>query len=123
MLLKKIYSNGLERVIFIDVECHNELNDLITKTLVIELMGKHSNVILLANNVVIDSLRHLNKFDNSARDIFPGSKYIQIEPSKPEFSTIKTFDDFYKLFAMNGSISTTLSNSVNGFGKIIFCIY
>ena len=116
-VIKKIYSNGLERVIFIDVECHNELNDLITKTLVIELMGKHSNVILLANNVVIDSLRHLNKFDNSARDIFPGSKYIQIEPSKPEFSTIKTFDDFYKLFAMNGSISTTLSNSVNGFGK------
>ena len=116
-VIKKIYSNGLERVIFIDVECHNELNDLITNTLVIELMGKHSNVILLANNVVIDSLRHLNKFDNSTRDIFPGSKYFQIEPSKPEFSAIKTFDDFYKLFTMGDSISTALANSVNGFGK------
>ena len=80
-------------------------------------MGKHSNVILLANNVVIDSLRHLNKFDNSTRDIFPGSKYFQIKPSKPEFSAIKTFDDFYKLFTMGDSISTALANSVNGFGK------
>ena len=45
--IKRIYSNGLERVVFIDIDCHNELNDLITKTLVIELMGKHSNIILL----------------------------------------------------------------------------
>ncbi len=98
-IIKKIYSNVLERIVFIDIECHNELNDLITKTLVVELMGKHSNVILLSDKeIVIDSLRHLNKFDNSNRDIFPGSKYVSIVSDKPDFSCIKTFDNFYKLF-------------------------
>ena len=121
-IIKKIYSNGLERIVFIDIECHNELNDLITKTLVVELMGKHSNVILLSDKeIVIDSLRHLNKFDNSNRDIFPGSKYVSIVSDKPDFSCIKTFDNFYKLFStessLGTSISSTLSKKINGFGK------
>ena len=121
-IIKKIYSNGLERIVFIDIECHNELNDLITKTLVVELMGKHSNVILLSDKeIVIDSLRHLNKFDNSNRDIFPGSKYVSLVSDKPDFSCIKTFDNFYKLFSTESSsgtsISSTLSKKINGFGK------
>ena len=120
--IKKIYSNGLERIIFIDIDCYNELNDLITKTLVIELMGKHSNVILLnANSIIIDSLRHLNKFDNSTRDIFPGSKYMSIISNKLDFISIKTFDEFYRNLNIttdtNFSLSSTLSQKYNGFGK------
>ena len=120
--IKKIYSNGLERIIFIDIDCYNELNDLITKTLVIELMGKHSNVILLnANSIIIDSLRHLNKFDNSTRDIFPGSKYMSIISNKLDFISVKTFDEFYRNLNIttdtNFSLSSTLSQKYNGFGK------
>lgn len=120
--IKKIYSNGLERIIFIDVDCYNELNDLITKTLVVELMGKHSNVILLnSNSVVIDSLRHLNKFDNSNRDIFPGSKYLNIISDKSDFTSVKTFDEFYRNLSITSnedfSLSSILSQKYNGFGK------
>ena len=120
--IKKIYSNGLERIILIDIDCYNELNDLITKTLVIELMGKHSNVILLnANSIIIDSLRHLNKFDNSTRDIFPGSKYMSIISNKLDFISVKTFDEFYRNLNIttdtNFSLSSTLSQKYNGFGK------
>ena len=120
--IKKIYSNGLERIIFIDIDCYNELNDLITKTLVIELMGKHSNVILLnANSIIIDSLRHLNKFDNSTRDIFPGSKYMSIISNKLDFISVKTFDEFYRNLNIttdtNFSLSSTLSQKYNGFGR------
>ena len=98
-IVRRIYSNGFERIVFIEVECHNELNDLITKTLVVELMGKHSNIILLSDKgIVIDSLRHLNKFDNSTRDIFPGSMYVDIVSNKIDFSEVKTFNDFYCLF-------------------------
>ncbi len=120
--IKKIYSNGLERIILIDIDCYNELNDLIRKTLVIELMGKHSNVILLnANSIIIDSLRHLNKFDNSTRDIFPGSKYMSIISNKLDFISVKTFDEFYRNLNIttdtNFSLSSTLSQKYNGFGK------
>ena len=117
--IKKIYSTGLERIVFIDVDVYNELNDLITKTLVVELMGKHSNVILLnSEHIVIDSLRHLNKFDNSNRDIFPGSKYLNIESDKKDFLAVRTFDEFYRDVTIDcGNLPSTLSKIYNGFGK------
>lgn len=121
-IIKKIYTDGLERIVFIDIDCHNELNDLITKTLVVELMGKHSNVILLnSNSTVIDSLRHLNKFDNSTRDIYPGSKYVSIVSDKLNFDNVKTFDDFYRTLDFENtelfSFSSEISKKYNGFGK------
>ena len=105
---------------FIEIDCHNELNDLITKTLVVELMGKHSNVVLLNENKnVIDALRHLNKFDNSTRDIFPGSKYTDIISNKLDFCNINNFNDFYNSLKItdNFSISSAISKAFNGFGK------
>ena len=117
--IKRIYSTGLERIVFIDVDVYNELNDLITKTLVVELMGKHSNIILLnSKHTVIDSLRRLNKFDNSNRDIFPGSKYLNIESDKKDFLTVKTFDEFYRDVSIDiENLPSTLSKVYNGFGK------
>ena len=117
--IKRIYSTGLERIVFIDVDVYNELNDLITKTLVVELMGKHSNIILLnSEHTVIDSLRHLNKFDNSNREIFPGSKYLNIESDKKDFLTVKTFDEFYRDVSIDiENLPSTLSKVYNGFGK------
>ena len=117
--IKRIYSNGLERIVFIDIDVYNELNDLITKTLVVELMGKHSNVILLnSEHTVINSLRHLNKFDNSNRDIFPGSKYLNIESDKKDFLAVKTFDEFYRDVSIDvENLPSALSKVYNGFGK------
>lgn len=117
--IRRIYSTGLERIVFIDVDVYNELNDLITKTLVVELMGKHSNIILLnSEHTVIDSLRHLNKFDNSNRDIFPGSKYLNIESAKKDFLAVKTFDEFYRDVSIDAeNLPSTLSKVYNGFGK------
>ncbi len=117
--IRRIYSTGLERIVFIDVDVYNELNDLITKTLVVELMGKHSNIILLnSEHTVIDSLRHLNKFDNSNRDIFPGSKYLNIESAKKDFLAVKTFDEFYRDISIDSeNLPSTLSKVYNGFGK------
>lgn len=115
--IKKIYMNGLERIIYIDVDCYNDFNDLVTKTIVIELMGKHSNVILLnSDNTIIDSLRHLDKLDNSLRDILPGYKYSVLDSSKQDF-TSSTFDDFYKILQNTESIATALSNYYTGFSK------
>lgn len=117
--IKRIYMNGLDRIIYIDVDCYNELNDHITKTLIIELMGRHSNIILTnSDNVIIDSLRHLNKLDNSIRDILPGVKYSSIINTKLDFYT-STFDSFYNILKNSSSknISSTISNNFIGFSK------
>lgn len=117
--IKKVYMNELDRIIYIDIDCYNELNDHITKTLIIELMGKHSNIILInSDGIIIDSLRHLNKLDNSLRDILPGYKYIEIENTKLDFQS-STFDSFYKNIKENNvsKISSAISNCFSGFSK------
>ncbi|MCP1101553.1 putative ribosome quality control (RQC) complex YloA/Tae2 family protein [Aequitasia blattaphilus] len=68
---------GLERVIFIDVEHYDELGDLKRKRLVIELMGKHSNIIFLDDqNKILDSIKHVSLSMSSVREVLPGRDYF-----------------------------------------------
>ena len=91
--IKKIYTRDLERVVFIDVE--NEYKT-ISKTLLVELMGKHSNIILVdSNGIIIDSMRHTNSEENSTRDVYPTAKYVFPESLKFSFLETKNFEDFY----------------------------
>ena len=86
--IKRIYMHGLERICFIEFETHNEMNDLINRTLAIELMGKYSNIVLCnEKNMIIDALK---KFDGngSSRDIMPTRFYELPEQPKIEFTNI-----------------------------------
>lgn len=94
--IKKIYSNGLERIISIELENSDNPNNIITKILVIELMGKHSNIILLDNNkIIIDSIRHTFVEKNAQRDIYPTSRYYEPTRNKLNFLECKNFEIFY----------------------------
>lgn len=111
-----IYSTSLERIVFINIEGYNELNDLVSKKLVIELMGKHSNVILLNDkNIIIDSLRHLDSFSNSCRDILPAHDYINPPSDKLDICNI-SLDEFVALIR-NDKISNIIPNIFNGISK------
>lgn len=117
----KIETLGLERVIFIELECYNELNDLIHKKLIIELMGKHSNIILVnENNRIIDSLRHLDVDSNSYRNIMPAYEYEIVPCNKFDFLSIQNSNQFYEV--LQSSKETDLQNAIciefNGIGKL-----
>lgn len=113
--IKSISTPSLERIVMIELEGYNELNDLLTKTLVIELMGKHSNIILLnENNKIIDSLRHLDTNSGSLRDIMPAREYLFPSSDK------KDFFEFSKqefLENINGNISNYIVNNYTGISK------
>ena len=116
-----IASNGLERIIFIELECFNELNDLIHKKIIIELMGKHSNIILVnENNRIIDSLRHLDTLSNSYRNILPAYEYELPPCDKLDFLKINNYLSFYDaLFASKKTnIETAICSTFNGFSKL-----
>ena len=119
--IKAISSNdNLERIIKIELEGYNELNDLTTKYLMVELMGKHSNIILLNENFfIIDSLRHLDTLSNSQRDILPAHEYIYPENNKNNFYTIKSSEEFYNLILTNNVTNLTnfLVEYFTGFSK------
>ena len=129
--IKNISSIDLERIVFIDLENNENPNKTINKRLIVELMGKHSNIILVdEKNIIIDSLRHTSIEENSNRDIYPISKYIYPETSKYSFLEIKNFDDFYtkiepkltinqttditNLNISNFNIEKTISETFNG---------
>ncbi len=68
---------GLERVIRLTLEHLNEMGDLCTKSLYIELMGKHSNIIFCdKNDMVIDSIKHISALVSSVREVLPGREYF-----------------------------------------------
>lgn len=120
MHIKSIYNYDLERIITIELEGFNELNDLTTKKLIIELMGKHSNVILLnENDIIIDSLRHLDAYTHSNRDILPAHKYVLPSNNKISFINLTSFIEFYNtaINVENSNIIDTIINTFTGFSK------
>lgn len=108
--LKNVITNSLERLMIFDFEGFDEVDDIVTKRLIVELMGKHCNIILLnEKNIIIDSLRHINN-ENSTRAIIPHVRYQYPTITKYDFLACTTFDDFYsKLTSTN-----TISNVFNG---------
>lgn len=86
MLLRKHITNGritdisqpgLERIIRIDILHYDELGDLKRKTLVTELMGKHSNIIFIDDEGrIIDSIKHIPASVSSVREVLPGREYF-----------------------------------------------
>ena len=68
---------GLERIINFKLEHLNEMGDLCVKYLIIELMGKHSNIIFCDEDMVIlDSIKRINQFISSVREVLPGRDYF-----------------------------------------------
>ena len=68
---------GLERVIKIRIEHRDEMGDLTSRILIIELMGKHSNIILTdENDVIMDSIKHVTPSTSSVRQVLPGRNYF-----------------------------------------------
>ena len=117
--IRNIYTPSLERIVIIELECYNELNDLIIKKLVIELMGKHSNIILLNDkDIIIDSLRHLDSSANSLRDILPAHPYEVPSTTKLDFQTINNFNDFYSYTNKLTELDTGIPDTFNGISKL-----
>ncbi len=89
MLLRKHLNNariisikqaGLERIIRIKIEHYDELGDLSYKFLIIELMGRHSNIIFCnEEDTILDSIKRVSHAVSSIREVLPGRKYFQPE--------------------------------------------
>ena len=75
--ITKIYQPKLERIICFEIEHLDELGDLCKKTLIVEIMGKHSNIIFCnENGMIIDSIKHVSSQMSSVREVLPGREYF-----------------------------------------------
>lgn len=73
----RIWQPGLERIIHFEIEHYDEMGDLRRKDLILELMGKHSNLIFCdENQTIIDSIKHISAQTSSVREVLPGRTYF-----------------------------------------------
>ena len=107
MLLRKHIQNGriikiwqpdLERIVNFDISHYDEMGDLCQKTLTIELMGKHSNIIFQDdNNTIIDSIKHVSGSMSSIREVLPGRPYFIPDTMKKVSPLTITADHFQEI--------------------------
>ena len=117
--IKDIYTKSLERIVFIELENLENPDKPIYKTLVIELMGKHSNIILLdENRIIIDALRHTSVEENAQRDIYPTSRYYEPISNKHNLLEINNFEEFFNLLKLDedSNLENSIVNTFNGIG-------
>lgn len=112
---------GLERLVNIQIETINEFNEIEIKTLIIELMGKHSNIILInSKGIIIDAIRHIDS-TSSYREILPSRIYTLPKSEKFDFTELKGYEDFCDKISKeleSNSIEKAIVNTFTGFSLV-----
>nr|WP_288555289.1 NFACT RNA binding domain-containing protein [uncultured Mediterraneibacter sp.] len=130
MLLRKHISNGritgitqpgLERIIRFEIEHLDELGDLRQKELIVEIMGKHSNIIFCdEHQKIIDSIKHVSAQMSSVREVLPGRDYFipdTLEKEDPLSITEAHFSDHLRKKPL--PLSKALYNSFTGISPVV----
>ena len=112
---------GLERIVNIHIEHLNEMGDLCEKTLIIELMGKHSNIIFIdENNQIIDSIKRVSGFMSSVREVLPGRTYF-IPHTQDKLDPFNMTDNDFITTVSNKPmpVNKAIYTSLTGFSPLI----
>ena len=129
MLLRKHLQNGrivsvtqpgLERILRFEVEHRNEMGDLCTHCLVVEIMGKHSNIIFLDDSdMIVDSIRHVSSLVSSVREVLPGRPYFIPDTQSKKDPLSETREGFMSVLD-NGhmDVAKLLLRSYTGFSTV-----
>lgn len=80
---------GLDRLLIMDIDFLSAGGKIITKTLVVELMGKYSNIILVQEGIIIDALRKVGTNSSRVRTVLPGDAYV-LPPQQDKLNLLET---------------------------------
>lgn len=117
----KISQPGLERVIYIDFEHLNEMGDLCRKRLVVELMGKYSNIIFCDDHGnILDSIKHISANTSSVREVLPGRTYFIPETQEKEDPFLTTEESFMERVCKRPlPVSKAIYTSLTGISPVM----
>ncbi|WP_342541827.1 NFACT RNA binding domain-containing protein [Paenisporosarcina sp. FSL H8-0542] len=128
MLLRKHLEGGfissisqleMDRVIILRVESKNEIGDDMVRELHIEIMGRHSNVILVdpERNLILDSLKHLSPSVNSYRTILPGQPHIA-PPKQDKVNPYEVDESLLNELLDTDDVSKAVLSQLAGFSPL-----
>ena len=130
MLLRKHIGSGkilsvtqpdMERAIEFQIEHLNELGDLCYKTLVVEIMGKHSNIIFLnEERMILDSIKHISGNVSSVREVLPGRDYFLPKTQEKYNPLTITEEEFFSFVCeKTTTLAKALYTSLTGISPCI----
>ncbi len=113
---------GFERIIKITVESLDELKAKTTKDIIIEIMGRHSNIILThEENKIVDSIKRIPPSVSRVRQLLPGMTYV-LPPAQDKLNPLdKISKDKFKetISEFDGSISKCIYSKFLGISPIV----
>ena len=118
----KIYQPHMERIIHFDIEHLDEMGDLCQKTLIVELMGKHSNIIFCSSDgTIIDSIKHVSSMMSSVREVLPGRAYCIPATQEDKLNPREVTEEVFMESVMKKPVSITkaIYGSFTGISPVI----
>lgn len=130
MLLRKHINGGrilsvtqpsLERILRFEIEHLNEMGDICRKYLIVEIMGKHSNIIFCTDtDQIIDSIKHVSAQMSSVREVLPGRDYFIPDTQEKANPLLITEDAFVSLVGSKAAkLSKAIYTSLTGLSPIV----
>lgn len=121
--IKSIEQQELDRIIKINLDSQDDLGYPVLLTLIIEIMGKHSNITLVDSNLkIIDSIKHVGIDIDRYRQVLPGIAYVNPPVNNKVNPLNITHEQIYNLINSNldTSIGKFFINNFLGISKIFF---
>lgn len=116
--LIRIRQDGLERILFFDFECTNELGDVVTVTLACEIMGRCSNLVVIdREGRIIDSIKRVDADMSRERMVLPGMKYT-LPPRDDRLNFLTANDDSMRERIMSAGASELSKALIRNFEGI-----
>lgn len=114
-----IIQNSLDRTVMVNFDVREEGGNIAVKTLVIELMGKHSNIILLYDGVILDAIRRVGPAMSRYRQVLPGKPYC-LPPGQDRLNILEVSSkDFVNaLKIQSGQLHKVIVSTAIGLGPV-----
>ncbi len=112
---------GLERILRLEIEHLDEMGDVCRKFLILELMGKHSNIIFTdSEDKILDSIKHISLNVSSVREVLPGRPYFIPETQHKENPLAISEEDFYeKICSLPQTAAKALYTGLTGISPLL----
>ena len=118
--IARVYQHSLDRIIILDMDVLAAGGQIVTKSLVVELMGKYSNIILVQDENIIDVLRRVGANSSRIRTVLPGDPYI-LPPIQNKMDILEcSMDDVVASIKSKGELklSKAILDTCLGFGPV-----
>ncbi|WP_409253646.1 NFACT family protein [Bacillus sp. SCS-153A] len=120
-IIEDVYQKEVDRIIIFEIKGRNEIGDVSYKQLIIEIMGRHSNIVIVdkSRNMILDSIKHIPPSINSYRTVLPGHEYKFPPPQEKKNPLEADRDDILRNIDFNsGKLDKQIVGAFSGISPL-----